>query len=298
MNLLPPINKVFALISQEERQRKVGVPLTDATNTFAFATKASLMANIPKNPVKNSDHSNSRGQFKGNNSSGGYKGQRKERPFCIHCQYHGHTIDQCYKLHGYPPGYQPRQKDSTQASNVSANTNQVSAFLSQNASAYTEKAIVGNFLQNLDANQYQRLMYMLSTHLVASAITTSNDTSAPCTSYAIGICFSASSNVSTSLNAILSCSRHEIVDFGASRHICSNANAFVSLKSLSNSIVTLPNNMHDLPHKRMISKGDKLDQMISKGDKLDQLYIIDTTDITSIGLFVLLLIFIPFIKFL
>ena len=33
-----------------------------------------------------------------------------------------------------------------------------------------------------------------------------------------------------------------IVDYGASRHICSNANMFTSLKPVWNSTVSLPNN--------------------------------------------------------
>ncbi|PON64598.1 hypothetical protein PanWU01x14_123100 [Parasponia andersonii] len=34
---MPPINKVFALISQDEHQRKVGITASDSANTMAFA---------------------------------------------------------------------------------------------------------------------------------------------------------------------------------------------------------------------------------------------------------------------
>uniref|UniRef100_A0A6N2MET4 Malectin-like domain-containing protein n=1 Tax=Salix viminalis TaxID=40686 RepID=A0A6N2MET4_SALVM len=30
---------------------------------------------------------------------------RKDRPICTHCGLLGHTVEKCYKLHGYPPGY-------------------------------------------------------------------------------------------------------------------------------------------------------------------------------------------------
>ncbi|KAL5538181.1 hypothetical protein UlMin_044629 [Ulmus minor] len=92
MDPLPPINKVFSLISQEEHQRKVGTQLhssSDSTSAVAFA-------------VRNNDPKRTRN----------YRSQKKERPFCTHCQYHGHTIEKCYKLHGYPPGFQPRQRDT------------------------------------------------------------------------------------------------------------------------------------------------------------------------------------------
>ena len=39
------------------------------------------------------------------------KGNR-EHPQCVYCGLQGHTIDKCYKLHGYPLGYKPRSKNS------------------------------------------------------------------------------------------------------------------------------------------------------------------------------------------
>ena len=37
--------------------------------------------------------------------------QKKERPQCTHCGLLGHTIDKCYKLHGFSPGYKTRGKN-------------------------------------------------------------------------------------------------------------------------------------------------------------------------------------------
>ncbi|PON65679.1 hypothetical protein PanWU01x14_114220 [Parasponia andersonii] len=105
MDPMPPINKVFSLMSQEERQRKVGIPLSDSTNTVAFATRLIVTknSNLQYGTINN-------GGNRGNSNSGGYCEQTKEKPFCTHCQFHGHNIDHYYKLHGYPPGYQPRQQ--------------------------------------------------------------------------------------------------------------------------------------------------------------------------------------------
>ena len=88
MDPLPPTNKVFSLITQEERQRKIGSHSTsgvDSVNIMAFATK--------------------------HVASNSYKGQKTDCPYYTHCQYHGqyhgHTVDKCYKLYGYPPGFKP-----------------------------------------------------------------------------------------------------------------------------------------------------------------------------------------------
>lgn len=80
MDPLPPINKVFSLISQEERQRRIGSPHpsnTESTNSVAFATKFDRRVS-----TNSSKH-----------------GQKKDRPYCTYCKYQGHTIEKCYKLH-------------------------------------------------------------------------------------------------------------------------------------------------------------------------------------------------------
>jgi hypothetical protein len=76
---LPPINKVFSLVIQEDRQKEISItPLvheTPALMTKTTATKPGKWAN------------------------------RKEKPICSHCGISGHTIDKCYRIHGFPPGF-------------------------------------------------------------------------------------------------------------------------------------------------------------------------------------------------
>ena len=110
---LPHINKVFSLVVQEERQRNVTAHISsrevDSTNNLAFA----IRNNASKRPV-----------FDNVNN----KNQRKDRPFCTHCNFFGHTIEKCYKLHGYPPGYKPKQRSQPMVGNSMQNVaaNQVS----------------------------------------------------------------------------------------------------------------------------------------------------------------------------
>ena len=95
---IPPINKVFSIVSQEERHRSVSVQATsnviDPANNMAFAVRSEGVKKNSPDAYKS-----------GNYNAGNYKGQKKERPFCTHCNYPGHTVEKCYKLHGYPPGY-------------------------------------------------------------------------------------------------------------------------------------------------------------------------------------------------
>jgi hypothetical protein len=81
---MPPINKVFSLVLQEERQRQI-VPLVSSLNH----NTAAMMITTPQN-----QSSGSKTIF-----------IRKDRPKCTHCGVLGHTIDKCYRIHGFPPGF-------------------------------------------------------------------------------------------------------------------------------------------------------------------------------------------------
>ena len=111
MDPLPPINKVFALISQEEKQRTV---MTNMGAPILFH-------------VKHDHNKANQGRFQKKDKSlcthcglhghtiekcyklHGY--QKKDKSLCTHCGLHGHIIEKCYKLHGYPPGYKVRSKN-------------------------------------------------------------------------------------------------------------------------------------------------------------------------------------------
>jgi len=89
---LPPINKVFSLVIQEERQRELCASFSFLHDTAALLTKTDP------------------------SSSNSYPKQShfcKPRPLCSHCGLLGHTIEKCYKLHGYPPGYKSKLRPAS-----------------------------------------------------------------------------------------------------------------------------------------------------------------------------------------
>jgi hypothetical protein len=98
---LPSINKVFSLIVQEERQRMI----SSSSTSFNQNTTALLTRTIP--PTR----------FAGNRSF--YP--RKDRSICSHCGVHSHTVEKCYRIHGFPPSYK-----FTKGKNVPHIVNQVS----------------------------------------------------------------------------------------------------------------------------------------------------------------------------
>ena len=84
MDPLPSVNKVHSLLIQEEMQRSVG--MGTRVESIALATKTQNFTN------------------------GGSNGKGKDRLMCTHCGKLGHTIDKCYKLHGFPPTYKTKNK--------------------------------------------------------------------------------------------------------------------------------------------------------------------------------------------
>ena len=128
MDSFPPINKVFSLVSQEERQRTVGSHFThnadSNTHNMALAVKNEsshrLASHVPNRSGHNSTHQSATGNVNRYPSHG--------RPFCTHCNYLGHTVETCYKLHGYPPGYRQRQK-STSPTHQNTHVNQILAMM-------------------------------------------------------------------------------------------------------------------------------------------------------------------------
>ena len=202
---LPPINKVFSLVTQEEHQRQVGsqsILAIDSTNSIAFAVShewSPSLSYVPKGP----NHT---------------RGPKKERPFCTHCQYHGHTVEKCYKLHGYPPGFKQQKRTTNVSGNNIVVANQVSTQSSEGTKTDKDNTNISSFFQHLNSAQCHQLMIMLSTHLVQ--IIDSND--CPFTSYA-GTCFSVS------VSHILSSFNTWIFDSGASRHICPIASQFINM---------------------------------------------------------------------
>ena len=217
---IPQMNKVFSLVVQEEWQRNVTAQTNsrrvDTTNSLAFATCT--------------DNSRKDAQSSMNNRN---SNQRKERSFCTHCNFHGHTIEKCYKIHGYPPGYKPRPKAQTMVPNqISAN--QVSTQPIHDEKVQ-ESGNIGNFIQSLNTNKYKQLMTMLSSHS-ASSILASNSPDNPTISYAASTC------LLVPVTSVSYSNHLWIVDSGASRYICSNANMFTFLKPVWNSTVSLPNN--------------------------------------------------------
>ena len=99
MEPLPSLSKVFSLIIQEERQRSIGYGLNPDTVIASAQNSVSVSSG-------NLSPSSSATAMATNFTDKA----RRDRPLCSHCGRQGHTVDKCYKLHGFPPGFKSKAK--------------------------------------------------------------------------------------------------------------------------------------------------------------------------------------------
>lgn len=121
---LPPVNKVFSYVQQQERQRSVlagtvgsdAIALVDKKTSGSFSFfKASPK---PGGSFKKEKLYCSHCKVTVHAFENCFKAGNAAPPKCIHCNTMGHTMDRCYKLHGYPPGHKFFGKGKTAGSFV------------------------------------------------------------------------------------------------------------------------------------------------------------------------------------
>lgn len=201
----PSINRVFSLVVQEERQRDVASFSSQSVENSVLFTR--------------NQETQSHSSTVGNRSTGKYFNQKKDRPLCSRCGFIGHTVDKCYKLHGYPPSYKPRVKSSA------GSAHQVSSKMTPSLPITLE--------------QCQQLLALLPT----PASMVPHDLNADVASHSmvnmVGI-LSDSSSHNNSFVTSPSCKW--IVDTGATNHMVSSVSMLTSITSFHKSSVRLPNN--------------------------------------------------------
>ena len=202
---LPPLNKVFSLVIQQERQ---------------FLTDGGLETRSLVNAVESSSQRSTRSGSPRPRSGSGSGAKR----LCSHCGRTGHTVDTCYKKHGYPPGYKPRNSQR-----------------SVNAAVTDFTGAPGNDNQNpsftFTEEQYRSLLALLPQHApVTASIPDSNRIHANFTS--------VNNNSATDPSLGVSGTDRWILDTGATDHICNSLSFFIAYKRINPVCVNLPNGQH------------------------------------------------------
>jgi transposase InsO family protein len=241
MDPMPPINKVFSLIRQEERQRSIGSLNGSLNSPFVESTALLCKSEGPK--------------YSANKQSTGHK---KERPLCSHCGLLGHTMDKCYKLHGFLPGYRTRGKVPAVAnqtslsgfgSNAHVSSDEISPLQLSEVQAQCEQLLAFINSKNLT----NTVPSIINSHHQPTANTASSSSFPSSSMTGIPFCASLCSNPAFTANLTHSVfSSHStshstikhnswILDTGATDHMVHSLSCFTSITSIIQATVELPN---------------------------------------------------------
>ncbi|GJX89107.1 putative RNA-directed DNA polymerase [Tanacetum coccineum] len=120
---LPDVKDAYATVSREESHR--GIPETSETidsklNATSFAVKT---FNQNKRGNNNTSFNRNNNNYNRGNGSNNNRGPNPNL-LCKNCGFTGHTIERCYELIGYPPGYKKPNapKQNGFRSNFNANS--------------------------------------------------------------------------------------------------------------------------------------------------------------------------------
>ncbi|XP_013594803.1 PREDICTED: uncharacterized protein LOC106302955 [Brassica oleracea var. oleracea] len=136
---VPDLSEVYNLLDQDFNQRSIS-PLQNAS-AFQVASHDTIPASI--NATYNS---------------------KPLRPVCSHCGYNGQTIDKCYKIHGYPPGFKHKKNPNDKSPPTDKQSNNVKPVVAQLA-INDSKQIDDTVLNTLSKDQIQSVIEYFNNHL-------------------------------------------------------------------------------------------------------------------------------------
>jgi hypothetical protein len=200
MDPLPPINKVYSLVVQEESQNSLlptPISLDESSVSVNAYDSKKFAGNKGKGPVNASN----------NKSSGRY---------CTFCNRYNHTVEFCYLKHGHPNS--TKSHNSTNATNVEASD-------ASKSSSTSDMATSGSGF-SLTQEKYDHLVALLQQ---ANLLSSASPSSGPASNHINTSSFPDHSSgyaSQTGSFSVISCSIQTTCDFwlldsGANDHICS-----------------------------------------------------------------------------
>nr|XP_017250991.1 PREDICTED: uncharacterized protein LOC108221639 [Daucus carota subsp. sativus] len=106
MQPLPNIAQTYRLFAQEERHKEIS-NVTNQTEAMAFYADKRKFNNQGR---FNGAPTGNRGNWPNNNNPNAKK-PNKPSYYCTHCKIPSHSVERCFKIHGFPPGFQAKQQE-------------------------------------------------------------------------------------------------------------------------------------------------------------------------------------------
>lgn len=149
MEPFPDINKVFSILIQHERQN--GLEMVQDSSVLVNAVDGRKSHN-------GGNYGNFNGSGNSHNSVGRGRGNSRS---CSFCGKVNHTVDTCYRKHGFPPGFQFRNGSTSNCVDATDTT-------SVKSDASTSVIAEQKQTPNLTVEEYQGLIALLKANTMKS----------------------------------------------------------------------------------------------------------------------------------
>ncbi|KAB5527661.1 hypothetical protein DKX38_021508 [Salix brachista] len=161
---LPPLNRVFSMIQQQERQHLL-IPSIKTPDLMAMMAKPTFTSS--KNFSRSTSQKTNRPycsycKLPGHSLENCFKVGNADPPQCNHCNMTGHVADKCYKLHGYPPGHKLHTRNNGKS--IAATVTQFRALSDDDNEEDSTESMM------LTRTQYQQLISLLHPKETSSAM--------------------------------------------------------------------------------------------------------------------------------
>lgn len=212
---IPELSEIYNLLDQDFNQRTI----SPITNTTSFQISASSP------PLLNATQASVPG--------------KQNRLVCTHCGYNGHTVDTCYKIHGYPVGF--KHKTRQQADKTSKQSNHPKPVVAQ--VEFVDS--VTNVVNNLTKDQIEGVIAYFNSQLKPqpAQVNYMASSSGGTITALPGMAFSSSTlcfvgMLRATSNALST--QTWIIDSGATHHVAHNKDLFFDFSASISTSVTLP----------------------------------------------------------
>ncbi|CAA7017958.1 unnamed protein product [Microthlaspi erraticum] len=222
---VPALSEIYHLLDQDHSQRTI-LPVHNATAFQVTVPDASPPASV-------------------NAAQTNYQPQKQNQRVCTHCGYTGHTVDTCFKIHGYPPNFKHKNQKSVpeKPSSITKPPQQSRPVVAQVAIPSVD-TVPEKFTQ-LSKDQIQGVIDYFNAQLHSSVNQLYDDTQIPGGTITTlpGMAFSSSTlhfvGALRATGGVLN-SESWIIDSGATHHVCHDKRLFSMLSENVHSSVTLP----------------------------------------------------------
>lgn len=169
--------------------------------------------------------------------------QRPSRPLCTHCGLSSHTVDKCYKVHGYPPGFKSKRAIHADKQPLQMPAKPVVANISLTDN-HTNDFTATSSMTTLTKDQIQGVIEYFSAQMQLSQSPVDiPSTSGGTITTLPGMAFSTKTLCFTGIlrttGHVLS-SESWIIDSGVTHHVCYDRSLFSTVSDIQNRTVSVP----------------------------------------------------------